>query len=238
MKKRITKLMSMLLCCVMLLGLFPTAAFAGVIKDGDDLISYESTTDKSVPEAPVATDLPTAYTVRCVTEGAGHTARSINQIADTASIGRVFQRGDSYVCPITVSTSEYASAYSAEVGEKHSAVNDSISFLMTWKDLRWVAPSATSLPTIDVECEYGVTYSYDPAGVPAELPVNPYTYSVGQKVTTAAKPDDVAVGDYIWKFQTWQLNGVNVAPNTQVEMVKDGLTFTGIWTREAVKPAE
>ena len=86
--------------------------------------------------------------------------------------------------------------------------------------------------------EYGVTYSYDPAGVPAELPVNPYTYSVGQKVTTAAKPNDVTVGDYIWKFQTWQLNGVNVAPNTQIEMVQGGLTFTGVWTKEAKNPNE
>ena len=89
--------------------------------------------------------------------------------------------------------------------------------------------------------EYGVTYSYDnsvPAEVMATLPTNSYTYSVGQKVTTAAKPEDVTVGDYIWKFQTWQLNGVDVAPNTQIEMVQGGLTFTGIWTREAVKPAE
>ena len=82
--------------------------------------------------------------------------------------------------------------------------------------------------------EYGVTYRYDnsvPAEVMATLPTNSYTYSVGQKVTTAAKPEDVTVGDYIWKFQTWQLNGVDVAPNTQVGMVQGGLTFTGIWTR-------
>ena len=127
MKKRITKLMSTLLCCVMLLGLFPTAAFAGAIRGGDQ------------------------------------------------------------------------------------------------------------------PAEYGVTYSYDnsvPAEVMATLPTNSYTYSVGQKVTTAAKPEDVTVGDYIWKFQTWQLNGVDVAPNTQVGMVQGGLTFTGIWTREAMKPAE
>ena len=234
MKKRITKLMSTLLCCVMLLGLFPTAAFAGAIRGGDQ-------PGETAPDAPAATDLPTAYTVQCVTEGAGHTAVSVNQIADTASIGTVSQSGDSYVCPITVSTSKYADAYSAEVGKKHSAVNDSISFLMTWKDARWDAPAATSLPTIDVECEYGVTYSYDnsvPAEVMATLPTNSYTYSVGQKVTTAAKPEDVVVGDYIWKFQTWQLNGVDVAPNTQVGMVQGGLTFTGIWTREAMMPAE
>ena len=234
MKKRITKLMSTLLCCVMLLGLFPTAEFAGAIRGGDQ-------PGETAPDAPAATDLPTAYTVQCVTEGAGHTAVSVNQIADTASIGTVSQSGDSYVCPITVSTLKYADAYSAEVGKKHSAVNDSIFFHMTWKDARWVAPAATSLPAIDVECEYGVTYSYDnsvPAEVMATLPTNSYNYSVGQMVTTAAKPEDVTVGDYIWKFQTWQLNGVDVAPNTQIEMVQGGLTFTGVWTREAVKPAE
>ena len=231
MKKRMTKLMSMLLCCVMLLGLFPTAAFAGTIRGGDQR-------DETDPNEPVATDLPTAYTVRCVTNGARHTAVSVNQIADTASIGTVSQSGDSYVCPITVSTSKYADAYSEKVSKKHSAVNDSISFYMTWETDRWVAPVATSLPAIDVECVYGVTYSYDnsvPTEVMATLPINNYTYSVGQKVTTAAKPDDVVVGDYIWKFQTWQLNGVDVAPNTQIEMVQGGLTFTGVW---AVKPAE
>ena len=234
MKKRITKLMSTLLCCVMLLGLFPTAAFAGAIRGGDQ-------PGETAPDAPAATDLPTAYTVQCVTEGAGHTAVSVNQIADTASIGTVSQSGDSYVCPITVSTLKYADAYSAEVGKKHSAVNDSIFFHMTWKDARWVAPAATSLPAIDVECEYGVTYSYDnsvPAEVMATLPTNSYNYSVGQMVMTAAKPEDVTVGDFIWKFQTWQLNGVDVAPNTQIKMVQGGLTFTGIWTREAVMPAE
>ena len=234
MKKRITKLMSTLLCCVMLLGLFPTAAFAGAIRGGDQ-------PGETAPDAPAATDLPTAYTVQCVTEGAGHTAVSVNQIADTASIGTVSQSGDSYVCPITVSTLKYADAYSEKVSKKHSAVNDSIFFHMTWKDARWVAPAATSLPAIDVECEYGVTYSYDnsvPAEVMATLPTNSYNYSVGQMVTTAAKPEDVTVGDYIWKFRTWQLNGVDVAPNTQIEMVQGGLTFTGIWTREAMKPAE
>ena len=234
MKKRITKLMSTLLCCVMLLGLFPTAAFAGAIRGGDQ-------PGETAPDAPAATDLPTAYTVQCVTEGAGHTAVSVYQIADTASIGTVSQSGDSYVCPITVSTSKYADAYSEKVGEKHSAVDDSISFNMTWNGTRWDAPLATSLPAIDVECEYGVTYSYDnsvPAEVMATLPTNSYTYSVGQKVTTAAKPEDVVVGDYVWKFQTWQLNGVDVAPNTQVGMVQGGLTFTGVWTREAMMPAE
>ena len=205
MKKRITKLMSMLLCCVMLLGLFPTAAFAGAIRGGDQ-------PGETAPDAPIATDLPTAYTVRCVTEGAGHTTVSIHQIADTASIGTVSQSGDSYVCPITVSTSKYADAYSAEVGKKHSAVNDSISFNMTWNGTRWDAPLATSLPAIDVECEYGVTYRYDnsvPAEVMATLPTNSYTYSVGQKVRPPRTISIWVLGAtstpfscQVWNFQT------------------------------------
>ncbi len=85
--------------------------------------------------------------------------------------------------------------------------------------------------------EYGVTYDYactDPALVPnwkvwATLPENKDTYTVGQKVTTAAKPDDVEDGEYIWKFVTWKLGDTEVAPNTQVEMVAGGLTFVGIW---------
>ena len=90
--------------------------------------------------------------------------------------------------------------------------------------------------------EYGVTYDYactDPALVPnpkvwATLPENPHTYTVGQKVTTAAKPDSVRVGEYIWTFKTWKLDGVEVAPNTQVPMVSGGLHFEGIWETKLI----
>ena len=88
--------------------------------------------------------------------------------------------------------------------------------------------------------EYGVTYSYDsslpdlPAEVQATIPKNPHTYTVGQMVTTAAKPDSVRVGEYIWTFKTWKLDGVEVAPNTQVEMVSGGLHFEGIWETKLI----
>ena len=131
-------------------------------------------------------------------------------------------------------------------GELHTNADVKLTYKDSAGETVEVAKDKIGDPTVTVQkpeepAEYSVTYSYDksvPAEVMATLPTNNYTYSVGQKVTTAAKPDDIAVGDYIWKFQTWQLNGVNVAPNTQVEMVKGGLTFTGVWTREAVKPAE
>ena len=84
---------------------------------------------------------------------------------------------------------------------------------------------------------YTVTYSYDPslpAEVQATIPKDPDTYTVGQKVTTAAKPNSVRVGENIWTFKTWKLDGVEVAPNTQVEMVSGGLHFEGIWETKLI----
>ena len=122
-----------------------------------------------------------------------------------------------------------------------------------WKFITWKLGDTEVAPNTQVEMvaggltfvgiwehtqkEYGVTYSYDPslpAEVQATLPKNPDTYTVGQKVTTAAKPNSVRVGEYIWTFKTWKLDGVEVAPNTQVEMVAGGLHFEGIWQKELI----
>ena len=122
-----------------------------------------------------------------------------------------------------------------------------------WKFVTWklgdteVAPN-TQVPMVSggltfvgiwerTQKEYGVTYSYDPSlpdEVQATLPKNPDTYTVGQKVTTAAKPNSVRVGENIWTFKTWKLDGVEVAPNTQVEMVSGGLHFEGIWEMKLI----
>ena len=122
-----------------------------------------------------------------------------------------------------------------------------------WKFVTWKLGDTEVAPNTQVEMvaggltfvgiwertqkEYGVKYSYDPnlpAEVQATIPKNPYTYTVGQKVTTAAKPDSVRVGEYIWTFKTWKLDGVEVAPNTQVEMVSGGLHFEGIWETKLI----
>ena len=122
-----------------------------------------------------------------------------------------------------------------------------------WKFVTWklgdteVAPN-TQVPMVAggltfvgiwerTQKEYSVKYSYDPnlpAEVQATIPKNPHTYTVGQMVTTAAKPDSVRVGEYIWTFKTWKLDGVEVAPNTQVEMVSGGLHFEGIWETKLI----
>ncbi len=79
------------------------------------------------------------------------------------------------------------------------------------------------------ELEHGVTYTYSPAGVPAKLPINPYFYEAGQQVRIAAKPEDTKVGGGTWKFLSWTLNGVEVAPNSTVPMVEGGLKIVGNW---------
>ena len=122
-----------------------------------------------------------------------------------------------------------------------------------WKFVTWKLGDTEVAPNTQVEMvaggltfvgiwehtqkEYGVMYSYDPSlpdEVQATLPKNPDTYTVGQKVTTAAKPNSVRVGEYIWTFKTWKLGNTEVAPNTQVEMVSGGLHFEGIWETKLI----
>ena len=92
------------------------------------------------------------------------------------------------------------------------------------------------------KAEYPVTYSYVsadptvalPQAVLDTLPKNEFTYTTDEWPETAAKPDDVTVGEYVWKFVTWKLDGVEVAPRTKVQMVSGGLHFEGVWERERI----
>ena len=108
---------------------------------------------EKAPKAPEATEIPTSYIARCVTDKSGHESKMMKLLPDTFAIGEVKKDGNSYICPITISTKAYAEAYSKEVGKKHSAVKERITFNMTWNDngKEWEAPM-TQLPTIDVKC--------------------------------------------------------------------------------------
>ena len=109
-------------------------------------------TEPEAPKAPVATEIPTAYIVSCVTENSNHGAETMDLIADTFTIGEVAKDGDNYVCPITIATAKYAEAYSLKNG-KHTAKEESITFNMTWDGKAWKAPAMTQLPQIKVECK-------------------------------------------------------------------------------------
>ena len=99
--------------------------------------------DNTKPKAPVATEIPTKYIVRCVTDNSGHKAEHMDLLPDTFTIGEVTKKDDSYICPITISTEKYAADYSTVVNKKHSAVKENITFNMTWNGKAWEAPVMT-----------------------------------------------------------------------------------------------
>ena len=106
------------------------------------------------PAAPAATELPMGYMVKCNQGRIFHGARFIYQQPESFTIGEVEKVGDTYVCTVTVDTEQYAKAYSNCWGirKTHTAVNETISFQMTWNGEQWVAPAYTELPVINVAC--------------------------------------------------------------------------------------
>ena len=106
------------------------------------------------PAAPVATELPMGYMVKCNQGRLFHGARFIYQQPESFTIGEVEKAGDTYVCTVTVGTEQYAKAYSNCWGirKTHTAVDKTISFTMTWDGEQWVAPAYTELPVINVAC--------------------------------------------------------------------------------------
>ena len=138
-------------------------------------------------------------------------------------------------------------------------------FGYTWTFLRWEingekvdAGSTQKMPeggleivgiwtrTSSLDEEYSVTYKFEsgtegavlPWNVNEQLPVNNSTYSIGQEVTVAAKPNDVVFGEYTWKFQGWKLGETDIIPNSKVPMVEGGLEFVGIWIRTSLQDEE
>ena len=111
-------------------------------------------TEPEAPAAPVATELPMGYMVKCNQGRIFHGARFIYQQPESFTIGEVEKVGDTYVCTVTVGTEQYAKAYSNCWGirKTHTAVNETISFQMTWDGEKWVAPAYTELPVINVAC--------------------------------------------------------------------------------------
>ena len=105
-----------------------------------------------VPSAPVETELPMGYMVKCTSRRNCHKQIFEYQLAGTATIGNVEKKGDSYVCKISVTTKQYVDAYSKEIGRKHTAIKTTITYNMTWDGEKWQAPTYSKLPTIDVAC--------------------------------------------------------------------------------------
>ena len=142
-----------------------------------------------VPEAPVEDLIPLEYYVGCACY-VDETV-SMDLIEGTAKMGEVAKEGDKFVCPVTIKTAPYAEAYSAKYG-KHAAVEDEISFNMTWnyQDEKWEAPATTQLPAINVECVV-------PAAPAATAIPTDYIVSCGKHggEMTNLLPDTLTIGE-------------------------------------------
>ena len=108
-------------------------------------------TESEPPEAPAETALPSAYFVSCTTNDT-HADAWMLAIPGADTIGEVTKEGETYICPVTVSTKEYAEAYSEKNGN-HTAVAESVTYNMTWNGQKWVAPNRADLPVIELKCE-------------------------------------------------------------------------------------
>ena len=176
------KLLSVLICMTMSVGMLPTMAYAA---EEDTEFEEQQVT---IPEKPEATAIPTSYAVSCEEHG----SEMMNLNWDTLTIGDVTENGDSYVCPITIATAAYAEAYSAKYGN-HTAAEECISYNMTWTGSEWEAPAMTELPVINVVCEKEVVPE-----APAATAI-PTSYIVACEDHEAAQmdllPDTFTIGE-------------------------------------------
>ena len=137
------KLLSTLICMTITVGMLPTTAYA--TEDGTEIENQQVIT----PEQPGATQIPTSYMVYCEDHG----PVQMDLINDTFTIGKVTDSDGSYVCPITIATNAYAEEYSTATNKTHTAVEENITYNMTWTGTEWKAPEMTQLPEIKVKCE-------------------------------------------------------------------------------------
>ena len=183
--------------------------------------------------APAMTAIPTQYIVSC----GKHGGEPMDLIWDTFTIGEVTKEDGKFVCPITITTAPYAEAYSAKYG-KHVAVEQAITFNMTWNGKEWKAPEMTELPEIKLECV--VPDAPAATAIPTDYIVScekhggemtkllPDTFTIGEVEEVDGKfvcPVTIATEKYAEAYSTRE-HGKHVA-------VEQAITFNMTWNGEA-----
>ena len=228
------KLLSVLICMTMSVGMLPTMAYAA--EEGTEFEEQQVT----IPEAPVATQIPMSYIVSC----GEHDAETMPLNWDTFTIGEVAKDGDSYVCPITIATAAYAEAYSEKYGA-HTATADSISFNMTWNGSEWEGPAMTQLPVINVVCEKEVAPEAPVAtAIPtsylvacadheaAQMDLLPDTFTIGEVAKDGDSyvcPITIATAAYAEAYS---------AENGKHTAAEDSITYNMTWNGSEWKAPE
>ena len=198
-------------------------------------------TKPETPKAPAETALPSAYFVSCTTDKA-HVGTWMLAIPGADTIGEVTKDGETYICPVTVSTKEYAEAYSVANG-KHTAVAESVTYNMTWDGQKWVAPKRADLPVIELKCEATKpdpkpdpkTYTVTVVGSEAAI-TGAGKYEAGKLVTIDA---GMRIG-YTFAGWTTTQNDVTLAnpysSSTTFTMPEYDVTVTANWRLTPIVP--
>ena len=257
------KLLSTLICMTITVGMLPTTAYA--TEDGTEIENQQFITPEQpgatqiptmayatedgteienqqviTPDQPGATQIPTSYMVYCEDHG----LKEMNLIWDTLTIGKVTDSDGGYVCPITIATNAYAEEYSKDT--KHTAVEKTITYNMTWTGSEWKAPEMTQLPVINVKCEKEVVPAAPGATQiptsytvfcedhgPKEMNLIRDTFTIG-KVTGSdgsyVCPITIATNAYAEKYST--------ATNKKHKAAEKTITYNMTWTGTEWKAPE
>ena len=95
------------------------------------------------PEAPSEDLIPLEYYVGCACY-VDETV-SMDLIEGTAKMGEVAMVDGKFVCPFTIETAPYVEEYSKKTGVQHVAEFETVSFNMTWDNMKWVVPEKNEL---------------------------------------------------------------------------------------------
>lgn len=144
--------------------------------------------------------------IACVTTDSGHEAIEVS-LKDMDSWGGVSWVSGSDTATLNLDPKNYAKKYDTEQNlaeGTHKVVNNRlVQVPLTYTDGKW---SATMVPTIEISCEYTITYVYrdkDVANKPALQPENPTTYSSGKG---AALNPITSPGSFGKQFLEWRLD--------------------------------
>ena len=144
--------------------------------------------------------------ITCVTTDSGHEAIEVS-LKDMDSWGGVSWVSGSDTATLNLDPKNYAKKYDTEQNlaeGTHKVVNNRlVQVPLTYTDGKW---SATMVPTIEISCEYTITYVYrdkDVANKPALQPENPTTYSSGKG---AALNPITSPGSFGKQFLEWRLD--------------------------------
>ena len=167
---------------------------------------YARWTQNAIPKPTIALIGDLKVKITCVTPDSGHAENEIS-LKDVDSWGGVSWTPGSDTATLNLDPKNYAKKYDTaqNLAEGTHKVVDNrlVQVPLTYTDGKW---SATMVPTIEISCEYTITYVYrdkDVANKPALQPENPTTYLSGKG---AALNPITSPGSFGKQFLEWRLD--------------------------------